>query len=668
MGKGRGLLVALVAALTASGAVYTAAVAAADTGSVRTISALRVVSFPSGSSQGADGLSFPEGLRSGDEALILQGPSTGTGGGGHFSQKVNRSLSKHPASRATKVDPNVTSAAVSSDVASVGTSFNGLTHRDQRLANGGNQFSLEPPDQGLCVGNGFILETVNDVLRVYNTAGSPLTAPVDLNTFLGYPAQFNRTTGLQGPFVTDPHCYYDAGTNRWFHTVLTIDVDPVTGEFLGPNHIDLAVSQSGNPTEDWKVYKIPAQNDGTEGTPDHNCEGEGPEGGACIGDYPQLGADGNAIFVTTNEYSLVTLTNASFTSANIYAISKSQLASWASTPTLVQFETRDAFSDPNQPGFTVWPTKSVGSNFANAMGGTEYFLSSMAAEESHGNGHSTRLGVWAVTNTSSINSSPALQLKKNLQTVDEYSVPPLGQQKSGNNPLGECVNDTQTVIQGLGRGCWRLFFAPNQEPAHNEVLPPLLESIDSRILGTYFANGNIWGVLGTGLSVGGQLRAGVAHYIVHPSFDDAGNLLASIVSQGQFGLAGHDLLMPSVAATTNGRGIIPFTVTGSSFYPSAGFTTLSATSGVGDVQVISSGAGPDDGFTGYKAFVGDISLGARWGDYGMAVTVGKDIWVASEFIGQTCTLSQYLAAPIGSCGATRTSLANWYTRISKITP
>jgi hypothetical protein len=514
----------------------------------------------------------------------------------------------------------------------------------------------------LCVGNGFILETVNDVLRVYNTSGSALTNPIDLNTFLGYPAQFDRTTGLQGPFVTDPQCYYDAAINRWFHTVLTIEVDPVTGAFLGPNHIDLAVSQSGDPRSSWKVYKIPVQNNGTEGTPDHHCEG-----GTCIGDYPQLGADANAIFVSTNEYSLVTLTNASFTSANVYAISKSQLASWASTPTLVQFETRDAFD--GQPGFTLWPSKSVGTSFANVMGGTEYLLNSMAAEEAHGNGHSTKLGVWAVTQTSSIDSAaPALQLRKNLQTVDEYSVPPLGQQKSGNNPLGECVNDTHIVIQGLGRGCWRLFFAANQQPAHNESLPPLLESIDSRILGTYFANGNIWGVLGTGLSVGGELRAGVAHYIVHPSFDDAGNLVASMVSQGQFGMAGNDLLMPSIAATTNGRGIIPFTVTGSDFYPSAGFTTLSANSGVGDVQVIASGAGPDDGFTGYKAFVGDISLGARWGDYGMAVTVGKDIWVASEFIGQTCTLPQYLAAPIGSCGATRTALANWYTRISKITP
>ena len=36
-------------------------------------------------------------------------------------------------------------------------------------ANNGNQFSLEPPDQGLCAGNGFVIETVNDVIQVYNT-------------------------------------------------------------------------------------------------------------------------------------------------------------------------------------------------------------------------------------------------------------------------------------------------------------------------------------------------------------------------------------------------------------------------------------------------------------------------------------------------------------------
>ena len=42
------------------------------------------------------------------------------------------------------------------------------------------------------------------------------------------------------------------------------------------------------------------------------------------------------------------------------------------------------------------------------------------------------------------------------------------------------------------------------------------------------------------------------------------------------------------------------------------------------------------------------------------------IWIASEYIGQTCTLAQYEAAPFGSCGGTRTALANWYTRISQV--
>jgi hypothetical protein len=44
------------------------------------------------------------------------------------------------------------------------------------------------------------------------------------------------------------------------------------------------------------------------------------------------------------------------------------------------------------------------------------------------------------------------------------------------------------------------------------------------------------------------------------------------------------------------------------------------------------------------------------------------IWIASEYIGQTCTLTQYLTGSIGSCGGTRTSLGNWDTRISKLAP
>jgi hypothetical protein len=93
----------------------------------------------------------------------------------------------------------------------------GLNFHDQRFANGGNQFSVEPPDQALCAGNGFVVESVNDVIQVYDSVGNALLnggQAVDLNTFYGYPAAINRTTGARGPSITDPVCIYDQAIRR----------------------------------------------------------------------------------------------------------------------------------------------------------------------------------------------------------------------------------------------------------------------------------------------------------------------------------------------------------------------------------------------------------------------------------------------------------------------
>ena len=61
------------------------------------------------------------------------------------SPQVN-GASAHSGKKA-KTNPEITAA------------FDGLNFRQQRLANSGKQFSIEPPDQGLCVGNGFVLES-----------------------------------------------------------------------------------------------------------------------------------------------------------------------------------------------------------------------------------------------------------------------------------------------------------------------------------------------------------------------------------------------------------------------------------------------------------------------------------------------------------------------------
>src|SRR5438270_11160748 len=73
------------------------------------------------------------------------------------------------------------------------TSFDGLNFFNQRFANNGNQFSVETPDQALCAGNGFVMESVNDVLYIYGAYGSSFLGVTDLNKFYGFTEYIDST-------------------------------------------------------------------------------------------------------------------------------------------------------------------------------------------------------------------------------------------------------------------------------------------------------------------------------------------------------------------------------------------------------------------------------------------------------------------------------------------
>ena len=109
-----------------------------------------------------------------------------------------------------------------------------------------------------------------------------------------------------------------------------------------------------------------------------------------------------------------------------------------------------------------------------------------------------------------------------------------------------------------------------------------------------------------------------------------------------------------------------FTLVGADHYPSQAFTRFTAAAAPATVQVTAAGVGPQDGFSGYRAF-GDPPR-PRWGDYGASSVVGDTIWLANEWIAQSCTYEKYIAAPLGRCDGTRVALANWGTSISAITP
>jgi len=584
-------------------------------------------------------------------------------------------------------------------------SFEGLNLYQQRYARSGNQFTVEPPDQGLCVGNGFEVEAVNDVFNVFDASGNSVLPDntstnivsgfprnvnhaVDLNSFYGYAPAINRTTGVRAQFVTDPSCLYDAATQRFFLVVLTLESTP-GGAFTHVNHLDIAVSQTANPAGTWNIYRVDVTNDGTNpGGVNNACP--------CLGDYPHIGADANGFYVTTNAYPWA---GNGFDGAQIYAFSKAQLAAGATSVNMVHLDTFGrvaAASDAGstQPGFTVWPAQSPGTgSFEAGAGGTEYFLSSNAADEAThpvagtGGGYvSNQLVVWSLTNTSSLNSAtPTLSLNNRILPVGTYALPPKQQQPGSGTapdltvPQGQCINDTTTVLFNGQAGCWRLLFGG--QPAHNEVVSRP-DSNDTRMQQVTFANGKLWGSLDTALNPGGGAqRAGVAWYIVKPD-TSSGVLHATVAMQGYLGAAGVDFTYPAIGVTASGRGVMAFTATGDSLNPSAAYAPIDALVGVGAWNVIAEGAAPDDGFTSYKAQVGNPPR-TRWGDYGAAAVDGNSIWIASEYVAQACDYIDW-GGPffaggtgdnlLGTCGGTshgpgkRTALGNWSTRISKLTP
>ncbi len=611
-----------------------------------------------------------------------------TGPGPYLGTIVNRSLSK-----GTGNGVSVNSGQKTKSNPQFNTGFEGLNLYQQRYARGGNQFTVEPPDQALCVGNGYIVEAVNDVLNVFNSAGQSVlpdnTAAnivsglprdvnhaVDLNSFFGYAPAINRTTGVRAQFVTDPSCLFDAATQRFFVVVLTLESYP-NGAFTLANHIDIAVSQTANPTGNWNIYRIDVTNDGTNPDPSNACP--------CLGDYPHIGADANGFYVTTNAYPW---NGSGFASAQIYAFSKAQLAAGTASVNMVHIDTFGAVNAPSdagptQPGFTVWPAQSPGTQFNTANSGTEFFMSSNAADEAThpvagfgGNYTSNQLVVWKLTNTASLNTvSPALSLKNQVLTVNQYAIPPKQKQPGAvtlattATPQGYCINNTTTLLFNGQIGCWRLLFG--SEPAHDEVISSP-DSNDTRMQQVMYANGKLWGALDTAINPdGGAQRAGIAWFIVNPN-------PGKIVQQGYLGATGYDFTYPAMGVTASGRGVLAFTASGDTLNPSAGYAPIDAIVGAGQWNVAPGGEGkaPDDGFTSYKSQVGAPPR-TRWGDYGYAAVDGQSVWIASEYIASACNYTDW-GGPffaggsgdnlLGTCGGTRAALGNWSTRISKFTP
>jgi hypothetical protein len=507
------------------------------------------------------------------------------------------------------------------------THYAGLNHFDQRSAGtgayAGTQFSLEPPDQGLCVGKGFVVETINTAIRVRSAAtGALITNAEPLNQFFNLVPEIDRVNLLYGDFTSDPKCYFDpANGGHWFITLLQLGVDPPSGAFTGSSEELLAVSAGSDPTGSFYLYSFDTTNDGSNGTTHPNCP--------CYGDQPLLGADKYGFYISTNEFPVFA---AGFDGANVYAISKSALTSGTANKV-------NAFYEPTLAegqAYSVQPaTTPQGGSYAGENGGTEYFLSALEFT----GGLDNRIALWALTNTSSINSAhPHMSLNSKVIKTETYGAPPVVPQKPGSLPLRDLI--------GL-----------------NEPQAPL-NSNDDRMNQTVYANGQIYGALNTVVQDknGSHSRVGIAWFAVRPSTGH--HLDGWLTNQGYVAVANDNVFFPSIAANRDGDVIVAFSLAGPDYYPSAAYARIDHW-GTGPVKVVYWGAGPADGFTGYKS-QDDVDNGIeRWGDYSAATTdAAGNFWFATETINQTCDIGTF--AGDTTCGGTRTILANWGTTIAKV--
>jgi hypothetical protein len=514
--------------------------------------------------------------------------------------------------------------------------FKGLNHFDQRTADSGNQFSLEPPDGAICAGAGREVEMVNDAIAVYDRSGKRVAGPVGVNEFFGYAPGITRSTPpVFGPFMGDIKCLFDPGTRRWFLLSFNLEQNPATGAFTGHTSVDWAVSKTSNPAGGYTVFKIDTTN-GDGALPGH-------PGCPCIGDQPLIGVDAYGFYVSTNEFSFF---GPQFNNAQLYAISKTKLASAANGGAVPPATWFDQIPLAEGYSYSVQPASApTNAGFERGNNGTAYFLSALDFNAKFDN----RIAVWALTNTKSLGgNSPSPSLHSRVIKSQPYGQPPEAEQRPGSTPLRDAL-----AAGLLG------------DPVENDLSP--IAANDDRMGTAAFAHGLLWGSLTTAVkfSKDGPIHDGAAWFAVRPSIQK-GHLRASMVNQGYVSVKDEDVVFPGIAINAAGKGVVAFTLTGANRHPSAAYVRIDR-NGTGAVHLARAGVGPQDGFSGYRLAPDDPAPDPRWGDYtGTAVDETGRIWFEAEYIAQTCTLTQFAADT--TCGGTRTTSANWATFIGRITP
>ena len=175
-----------------------------------------------------------------------------------------------------------------------------------------NPCACSPPDVIAGAGPNHIFEMVNTAGIIYTKSGSLAKATFGLDSFFGVP----------GASLSDPQVSFDAGSGRWFASIININT----------NQVLVAVSTSNDPTGTFNLYAI--------SDPNH------------LPDQPVTGTNDDKYVVSVNDFNTA---GTSFIGVHYFVLNKSELVAGAAT-----IHTASNTPDPNM--FSLHPAQHLSSS------------------------------------------------------------------------------------------------------------------------------------------------------------------------------------------------------------------------------------------------------------------------------------------------------------------
>jgi len=578
-------------------------------------------------------------------------------------------------------------------------------------------FTVEPPDQGLCVGNGLVMELLNQgEIQIFNSWSlKPVSSVIYLDNLMGL------TTFPKGGWSSggDIMCQYDpANGGHWFITqIVSANSEASGGPFMGCFHAvpgacyeGVAVSANSNPVGAYYVYFLAADKVNSDPGSLANPYPSTTVGGL-LNDFAKTALTRDAFLMFYDEFNLPT---GALIGAQEFAFSKPQMEAGAasvsvayenmgSAPNLYPIPANGVYQPiplTSNAWYEAIPAQTTDpSQYDNANGGTGFMIASL---DFFGTGDN-RVAVFDWTGLSSLNS-PSCTWCNNIQfggqlltgkvTYQDEGAPclaedylsistfcGLGVQKAGTIPLGDncaLADEGQPGVTSFPTSCPEGGIASNGDGATQAFYSQgVIWTAVNTIVNQTFYHGTSETHLGAtywGVGVGSFFNDNS-----QGNNNDQGGFghNFSIVSQGYVSAAREDIEFPAMAAGS-GSVLMSFTLSGDEgptgaaggFYPSSAYIMVQGGDG-NTIHVTALGQSPTDGFTEYLFLGTNLpqNYRPRWGDYGQAVfdpTTGK-FFFGSEYIEYpNCGSSAWLTDP--TCGGTRAPFANWGSSINSLNP